>query len=273
MADFEDIIAAWDTPEAIARIHPTRRISEEAYWASGETQAQQVVDTINDVLGLPDRAPRVIDFGAGDGRVAIPMYRTGLKVLAVDSSREALNRLTEREPGIATYVSDGDHLADYFKGSDSQRADAVVCRAVLIHHSYKDVTRLVARFADVVRPGGLLIADWPTSDRPSERNDWIDVTTWDRSTRDEVAFRLGWEPLNADGDPSVWQRKHDKVDDVIEAVKESGGVRTEEIDDALPPNKVIREWAAENGHEVSARGKIPTDIITAYLDAHRDDVL
>lgn len=28
--------------------------------------------------------------------------------------------------------------------------------------------------------------------------------------------------------------------------------------------KAIREWAAENGHEVSSRGRIPTDVIDAY---------
>lgn len=28
--------------------------------------------------------------------------------------------------------------------------------------------------------------------------------------------------------------------------------------------KAIREWAAENGHEVSSRGRIPSDVIDAY---------
>lgn len=213
MTDFEDVVAAWQEPDSAKRIHPTRQISEDAYWASGEPQAQQVVDVLTDVLGTAEGA-RVIDFGAGDGRVAIPMFRAGLKVLAVDSSRAALQRLTEREPGIATYVSTGDDLVDYFTpgipaSPEAQRADALVCRAVLIHHSYRDVARLVQRFAEVVKPGGLLIADWPTSEQPAERSDWIGVTTWDRSIRDEVSARAGWEPLNADGDPTVWRRRDD----------------------------------------------------------------
>jgi len=28
--------------------------------------------------------------------------------------------------------------------------------------------------------------------------------------------------------------------------------------------KAIREWAAKNGHEVSSRGRIPSDVIDAY---------
>lgn len=201
MTDFEDVITAWQKPEAVGRIHPLRQVSEDAYWASGEAQADEVVSLV------PEGA-RVIDFGAGDGRLSIPMYRAGLKVLAVDSSPEMLLRIIEQEPNIATLRSDGEDLAQYVS-STLDKADAVVCRAVLIHHSHKDVTRLVAHFAQVVKPGGLLIADWPVSEQPAERSDWIGVTTWDRSIRDEVALRLGWEPQDVDGDPSVWVRRDD----------------------------------------------------------------
>ncbi|MFE5311217.1 Lsr2 family protein [Isoptericola sp. NPDC056573] len=30
----------------------------------------------------------------------------------------------------------------------------------------------------------------------------------------------------------------------------------------------IREWARENGHKVSDRGRIPSSVLTAYEDAH-----
>ncbi|MGW9265565.1 histone-like nucleoid-structuring protein Lsr2 [Gordonia terrae] len=33
-------------------------------------------------------------------------------------------------------------------------------------------------------------------------------------------------------------------------------------------NASIREWAADNGYEVSARGRIPNDIVEAYNAAH-----
>jgi hypothetical protein len=34
-------------------------------------------------------------------------------------------------------------------------------------------------------------------------------------------------------------------------------------------NKAIREWAAQNGYEVSERGRIPQGVSQAYRDAHR----
>lgn len=33
-------------------------------------------------------------------------------------------------------------------------------------------------------------------------------------------------------------------------------------------NASIRDWASENGYEVSARGRIPNDIVEAYNSAH-----
>ncbi len=33
-------------------------------------------------------------------------------------------------------------------------------------------------------------------------------------------------------------------------------------------NQAIREWAAKNGHELSARGRIPASIVEAFNQAH-----
>ncbi len=33
-------------------------------------------------------------------------------------------------------------------------------------------------------------------------------------------------------------------------------------------NRAIREWAVENGHQVSERGRIPQNVIDAYRAAH-----
>jgi 2-polyprenyl-3-methyl-5-hydroxy-6-metoxy-1,4-benzoquinol methylase len=39
-----------------------------------------------------------LDFGCGDGRVAIPLAALGYEVTAVDSSQRMLDRLAERLP-------------------------------------------------------------------------------------------------------------------------------------------------------------------------------
>jgi hypothetical protein len=50
--------------------------------------------------------------------------------------------------------------------------------------------------------------------------------------------------------------------------KKRGGTRTPKRGSANPTAK-IRAWATENGHEVSARGRIPAAVISAYDSAHK----
>ncbi|WP_460786203.1 class I SAM-dependent methyltransferase, partial [Microbacterium tumbae] len=86
----EDVIQAWDQADPAA-IHPSRGVSEDAYWRSGKVQADMLATVI------PDGA-KVLDFGCGDGRVAIPMAALGYDVTAVVSSQNMLDRLSARAP-------------------------------------------------------------------------------------------------------------------------------------------------------------------------------
>lgn len=201
MIGLKDVVAAWRTADP-ARIHPTREhVSEHAYWESGRTQAQFVADLIG---GGGD----VLDFGCGDGRIAIPLRLLGLNVVAMDSAPEMIERLHHQAQvqgveGIETAVSDGSRLT-------TRMFDVVNCRAVLIHHSHNDVAVLVNKLASRLRTGGFLVCDWPTGDH-RERRDWIDVTTWEPTRRALVAASAGLE-LVSEGDqpnqiPSVWVKK------------------------------------------------------------------
>jgi hypothetical protein len=42
-----------------------------------------------------------------------------------------------------------------------------------------------------------------------------------------------------------------------------------EVPVAAVSTSTIREWARENGHPVPARGKLPTDVIKAYIAARQ----
>ena len=95
----ETVIQAWDQADPDA-IHPLRRVSEDAYWDSGKAQADMLASVI------PDGA-KVLDFGCGDGRVAIPMAGLGYDVTAVDSSQRMLDRLTERERDVLGLMAEG----------------------------------------------------------------------------------------------------------------------------------------------------------------------
>jgi 2-polyprenyl-3-methyl-5-hydroxy-6-metoxy-1,4-benzoquinol methylase len=181
-----DVITAWDRADPDA-IHPTRRVSEDAYWASGKTQAAMLASVI------PDGA-KVLDFGCGDGRVAVPLAGLGYEVTAVDSSQRMLDRLTEHAPDLTTVRATADGIAGHL---GRRRMDAVYALAVLIHHSYADCLDIIGRLRAATKLGGTLILDWPVSETPSEADSWIGVTTWSREQQTEACARIGLEPVDS----------------------------------------------------------------------------
>ncbi|MFB7647143.1 class I SAM-dependent methyltransferase [Streptomyces sp. NPDC056084] len=182
-----DVIEAWDQADADA-IHPLRRVSEDAYWESGRQQADMLATVI--LAGA-----KVMDFGCGDGRVAIPMAALGYEVTAVDSSQRMLDRLTERAPGLTMVHAAADGIAAHL---GRRRMDAVYSLAVLIHHSYADCLDIITRLRAATKLGGTLVLDWPVSDRPSEASHWIGVTTWSREQQAEACARIGLEPVDSE---------------------------------------------------------------------------
>ena len=180
-----DVINAWDRadPESI---HPLRRVSEEAYWDSGRAQADMLASVI-------PAGAKVMDFGCGDGRVAIPLAGLGYEVTAVDASQRMLDRLRERAITIDAVVhADADGLAKHL---GRRRMDAVYSLAVLIHHSYDDCLHIIGKLRAATKLGGLLVLDWPVSDTPAEAESWIGVTTWSVQQQAEACQRLGLEPV------------------------------------------------------------------------------
>lgn len=204
MTSLRTVVDAWRKADP-KMIHPTREHeSEKAYWDSGKPQAELV-------SALLPEGGWVLDFGCGDGRIAIPMAKLGLIVTAVDAAPEMIERLRHNAEvqgvvGIGAHVYDG--LGDMFDdvGRIAQY-DAINARAVFIHHSHKDVAKMVQNLSKHLKPGGLLIADWPYGEH-HERVDWIDVTVWDWHHRNEVAQAAGLE-LVSEGEPkvrpSIWQ--------------------------------------------------------------------
>lgn len=183
----EAVIQAWDQADPAA-IHPTRGVSEDAYWQSGKVQADMLATVI------PDGA-KVMDYGCGDGRVAIPMAALGYDVTAVDSSQNMLDRLTDRAPDLTTVQAAADGIAGHL---GRRRMDAVYCLAVLIHHSYSDCLNIVAKLRAATKLGGILILDWPVSEQPSEADSWIGVTTWSKDQQADACTTLGLEPIDSE---------------------------------------------------------------------------
>jgi 2-polyprenyl-3-methyl-5-hydroxy-6-metoxy-1,4-benzoquinol methylase len=180
-----DIIEAWDQADPAA-IHPLRRVSEDAYWGSGRAQAALLATVI------PDGA-KVMDFGCGDGRVAIPMDSLGYEITAVDSSQKMLDRLTEHAPDITTVHAAADGIAGHL---GRRRVDAVYSLAVLIHHSYADCLHIIGKLRAATKLGGILVLDWPNREQPAEADSWIGVTTWSRQQKADACQQIGLEPVD-----------------------------------------------------------------------------
>ncbi|MFI2354680.1 class I SAM-dependent methyltransferase [Streptomyces anulatus] len=182
-----DVIRAWDQADPTA-IHPLRNVSEDAYWESGKGQAAMLASVI------PDGA-KVLDFGCGDGRVAIPMAALGYEVTAVDASQNMLDRLTNRDPDVTTVQADADGIAAHL---GRRRMDAVYTLAVLIHHSYTDCLHIISKLRAATKLGGILVLDWPVSDQPAEADSWIGVTTWSEQQQADACAAIGLEPVDSD---------------------------------------------------------------------------
>lgn len=197
MTDFQGVVEAWRKADPTA-IHPLRNVSEEDYWESGRSQALQASQWIPE-------GGTVIDFGCGDGRLTVPLHQLGFRVFAVDASDAMLERLEDRLENVAhtqdvhTILSDG--TSDLAK-LIGEKVDAVVARAVLIHHSHHDVAVIVKTLSKCLKPGGVFIADWPLGPH-HERRDWIDVTTWELGERQKVADANGLALIN---DGTVWRK-------------------------------------------------------------------
>ncbi|MDQ0694216.1 bifunctional 2-polyprenyl-6-hydroxyphenol methylase/3-demethylubiquinol 3-O-methyltransferase UbiG [Streptomyces sp. W4I9-2] len=183
----DDVIRAWDKADPTA-IHPLRNVSEDAYWDSGRAQADMLATAI------PDGA-KVLDFGCGDGRVAIPMAALGFEVTAFDASQNMLDRLTGRDPDVTTVQADADGIAGHL---GRRRMDAVYTLAVLIHHSYQDCLHIITKLRAATKLGGILVLDWPVSDTPSEADSWIGVTTWSQQQQADACAAIGLERVDSD---------------------------------------------------------------------------
>lgn len=196
--DFNQVIKAWDSADE-SEIHPLWDVDKGEFWDSGWSQAQDVVE-----FARP--GARVVDFGAGNGRVTLPLSTLGFDLWAVDASANMLAKLKQnaKEQGakMSYAQSDGSDLAAKL---GKKKADVILARAVLIHHDHDSVANIVTGLAAALKKGGVLIADWPVGE-PHVRPAFNRVTVWDPAHREEVAKTAGLTPVRVDQDPSVWRK-------------------------------------------------------------------
>jgi SAM-dependent methyltransferase len=116
------------------------------------------------LASLPPNASAVLDVGCGDGLLAADLLEAGVaRVVAVDVDRPVLDRARARHEGRGIEWVQGDvHTA----ALEPESFDAVVSVAAL---HQMDAGRALARFAQLVRPGGTVVVIGLAD------NDWSDL--------------------------------------------------------------------------------------------------
>ena len=145
----------------------------------------------------------VIDLGAGDGRVALPLLEHGHAVLAVDRDPDALKACADK--GAHTRAAD---LLD--PDADLSFPDGPADAAILLGGTLMEIVSpldaldLLKRLRQHVRPGGWLALDGGLLDV------WDDVAegSWVTGVSEDGEWQMIWAP----GDSVIALRRGDQVD-------------------------------------------------------------
>ena len=152
---------------------PARGIDREleagsrAHYEDAAYYASLYRKRIDDVQFYVDLARRsggpVLEYGIGNGRIALPVARHGVSVVGVDHSRSMLADLKERlagePPEVRVRVSS--RLGDMRSKKLGARFPLVTCpfNAALHLYTREDVERFLARVREHLAPGGQFVCD------------------------------------------------------------------------------------------------------------------
>lgn len=122
-------------------------------WAERGYTEESEEPYLGEFLSLLPPGGRVLDLCCGTGYDCQRIRSLGFDVTGLDISGECLQIARERNPGIPLHQ--GDMLEDY---SHIGLVDGILVCAGLVHIENQDLPAAFARMAQVLRPGGFLLA-------------------------------------------------------------------------------------------------------------------
>jgi SAM-dependent methyltransferase len=133
---------------------------DAAYYAS---LYRNRIDDVQFYVDLARKHGAVLEYGIGNGRIALPMARHGVVVAGIDHSRAMLSdlraRLSRESVDVRSRVSA--HYGDMRKKRLSKRFPLVTCpfNAALHLYTRDDVELFLARVRAHLAPGGRFVCD------------------------------------------------------------------------------------------------------------------
>jgi SAM-dependent methyltransferase len=188
--------------------------TEEEFDANGKHDVETIVLP---ALELVKNRDRMLEIGAGAGRMTV--YLSGLfkRVYAVDCSRIMLEKLQERLRGIENVISvhnDGIRLPVFLNGL----MDYVLCYAVLDHIPKREyLIELIKNIHSVLIPGGIATVElgacgWVKNDLQDNAGTWRGVV-WSQEGFKDMLRKVGFEIAieHEDNEESLWILMGDTV--------------------------------------------------------------
>ena len=147
---------------------PDERVGWEKIWRRGDDYPRygRAADPDPAVVEWAKTIPAqgfVLDLGCGVGRHLIYLAKRGFRMAGVDVSpsgiRLSRDACRDRKIAFEGYISDMSALP-----WANETFDAVLSTSTIHHHRRHDIVRTLGEVRRVLKPGGLLLADFPSTD-------------------------------------------------------------------------------------------------------------
>lgn len=134
----------------VTKTHNMRTNSDEEFYAG------IYLEFINRALSvLGSGSLKILDAGSGDGRICLPLAKSGHKVDAVDFTGKTLSGLRRSAGPEAANISSYDReISRFLADSPDCSYDCVICTEVT--YMLKNYDEVIKDLVRVLRPGGLL---------------------------------------------------------------------------------------------------------------------
>lgn len=133
----------------------------DAFMATGEKEVAWAFGEAKKAGVLPKDLHAAVDFGCGPGRLSGALARRTGKVVGVDASPTMLELARQNHPGAAfRFLPDLRHVPD-------TSADLAYSTFVFQHLSEAQMHRSMSELMRILRPGGVLIFQYPSAPRPT----------------------------------------------------------------------------------------------------------